>query len=150
MLASRCSSRPLIFLGLALVIASGSPARLASSPNQGSHSTASPRPRSENAAPQSAELDAGKRQISTGTNGLTVTETCRVGETTREIDNRIIKSGGHVTVTVCVEGLPDYVQKNNLRLSIGGEILSTPPEAGSPDQDYLNFTLRLDQQVSEG
>jgi hypothetical protein len=149
-LASRCSSRPLIFLCLALGIASSSPAQLASSPNRSSHSTASLRPRSENAASQSAELGAEKRQISNGTNGLTVTQTCRVGETTREIDNRIIKAGGHVTVTVCIEGLPDYLQKNNLRLSIGGEILSTPPEAGSPDQDYLNFILRLDQQDTEG
>ena len=141
----------LIFLGLALVIAPSSPAQLTSAPTNSSQSTTPPRPRPENAAsPKVAESGAPKKQIATGTNSLTVTQTCRVGETTREIDNRIIKAGGRVTVTVCVEGLPDYVQKSNLRLSIGGEILSTPPEVGSPDQDYLNFILRLDQQDTEG
>lgn len=97
-----------------------------------------------------ASSASAQNRVPAGSNSLKVTQTCQVGETTKEIDNRLVKIGNHVTVTVCLEGLPNYVQKNNLRLSIGGVVLSTPPEMGSADQDYLDFILQLNEQDTDG
>jgi len=54
-------------------------------------------------------------------------------------------------VTVCVKGLRDWIwvqgnKPGNLRLSIGGHILSSvaPSAIGPSDQEYLNFIPRLD------
>ena len=59
-------------------------------------------------------------------------------------------------LTVCVMGLHDwtYVQNhhpNDLRLSIGGHVLSKVPPSGigPSEQEYVNFVLRLDASDSE-
>lgn len=54
-------------------------------------------------------------------------------------------------LTVCIAGLYNwtYVQKNKpstLRLAIGGHVLETiaPSTVGPPDQEYLNFIIKID------
>ena len=80
---------------------------------------------------------------------LKVTQTCGDHQTTKEIDNALIKTEEPVPITVCVAGLDDYALKEGVQLSIGGHVLSMPPTGGSPGQGYLDFSLRLDKQHPE-
>ena len=147
--ANRRSPWLLIWLSLVLVLVSSTTAQVTSTPNNSSRDTTLTRARPKHVLSNPADSSADRKQTPTGSNSLKVTETCQAGETSKEIDNRLIKNGDRVIVTVCLVGLPDYVQKNNLRLSIGGEVLSTPPELGSADQDYLKFVLQLNEQDNE-
>jgi len=151
--AYRRSLSFVVWLSFALLFTSGSSERPASGAmgiSSDTHSS-SPRPALDPQKPLESSGEQTKSRAGRGSKPepLQVTLKCGDHETTKKIDNALIKMEEQVPVTVCVTGLQDYAQKQGLRLSIGGQVLSILPTIGPSDRDYLNFILQFNKVKSD-